>query len=207
NLKNKEIKLLQVAPGRYQASFSASEVGAYLLNVVGYDGKDLLGFTSTGFVVPYSMEYKSLETHTFLLSKIAEITEGEMLRPSGEDKMKIFQHSGKSLKKSTDLSLLLLTLALLLVPLDIALRRVMFGEEKIQAIQNKLEAFKNNLVPKKRTQSAKPAFSRLLIKKREEKMKAAINKEKRKILLEEKEGEIRPASTRRLLDAKKKIRK
>jgi len=122
-----ELLLPQTAPGRYEAEFSPANDGAYFLRVSGGDesGEFELGQTS-GWVLAYSPEYQRLEADPQLMAEIADLTGGRGL--SGEtlkqDPTPIFQHNIAGARVTRPIWSWLLTLAVLLLPLDIAVRRL-----------------------------------------------------------------------------------
>ncbi|HTM09108.1 MAG TPA: VWA domain-containing protein [Verrucomicrobiae bacterium] len=72
----------QIAPGRYEARLSAGQSGAYLLTLhEEKKGAAPSVLATVPFVVPYPREYRELTPNLALLSRIAEETGGELLRP------------------------------------------------------------------------------------------------------------------------------
>lgn len=78
-----EREFKQIAPGRYEASFSASRRGVYLMTISeeGKEGEIASTVTTVPFVAPYPGEYRELKLNTGLLSRLAEETGGELLDP------------------------------------------------------------------------------------------------------------------------------
>ncbi|MFQ5904012.1 MAG: VWA domain-containing protein, partial [Candidatus Binatia bacterium] len=76
----------QIAPGRYEGRFSAAKRGVYLLTIFeeGEKGKEPFAAATVPFIAPYPREYRELKPNTALLSRLAEETGGEVLKP---DKM------------------------------------------------------------------------------------------------------------------------
>jgi hypothetical protein len=77
-LKGQPIELMQVAPGKYEATFEEAEAsGNYFVNL-GYRGADgSHGLISSGVSVPYSDEYRELRSNPASLETIATVTNGE----------------------------------------------------------------------------------------------------------------------------------
>jgi hypothetical protein len=77
DLKGAPIELMQVAPGKYEATFeSAESSGNYFVNL-GYRGAEgTQGVISSGVSVPYSDEYRELKSNPALLETLATVTNG-----------------------------------------------------------------------------------------------------------------------------------
>jgi Ca-activated chloride channel family protein len=121
------ITLQQVAPGRYTGTFSPTTEGAYLIRVAGSepgqpsDAQDAVAQTA-GWVLSYSPEYQTLAADPNFLLRLATITGGGVV---GDDLSDIFKHDLPVPRASTQpVWPLLLLLAVLLLPLDIAVRRL-----------------------------------------------------------------------------------
>jgi hypothetical protein len=74
-----EVQLPQIAPGQYQATLPAVSEGVYTLQVTETDGDGTQASQSSGFVVPYSPEYRDLSTNDRVLSDLAASTGGRVL--------------------------------------------------------------------------------------------------------------------------------
>jgi len=122
-----ELSLSQVAPGRYEASFLPAAEGAYLIRVAGQADDDLndIGQTS-GWVLGYSPEYRQFEGDPRLLNSIAELTGGRDLTAHFDegDFAAVLTHDLPAGEASRPIWPWLLTLAVLLLPFDIAVRRI-----------------------------------------------------------------------------------
>jgi len=119
------VSLSQSASGRYEGNIFAEEVGTYFVNVV----EEIEGQPRTGrihaFTIPYSPEYRSFKTNTYLLRRIASITGGNLISPGDN----IFRKGSRVVHFPKPAWMELLLIALLLFPLDIALRRVYLPED------------------------------------------------------------------------------
>lgn len=124
--------LSQVAPGRYETSFTPTEEGAYLIRVAGSAGASdeeaVVGQTS-GWVLGYSPEYRQFEANPQLLTQVAEITAGRNLAetPTPElpgDITAVFNHNLPSDQTTRPIWPWLMLLAVTLLPFDIATRRL-----------------------------------------------------------------------------------
>lgn len=81
-----KLKLQQTAPGRYEGSFDAPDVGQYIVSIAYRDAQGRRRLHTTGTAVPYSPEYRELEANTATLVRIAETTGGRVLPAlGGED--------------------------------------------------------------------------------------------------------------------------
>ena len=126
DLSSETIRLQQVAPGQYEATFTPGAEGAYFLAIAGEAGEDeapLQVAQRTGWVMSYSPEY-SLDAGTAdldLLNDLAELTGGRSL---AEEPGAAFAHNLALETASTPLWPWLLLAALLILPVDIAVRRL-----------------------------------------------------------------------------------
>ncbi|HEX6384243.1 MAG TPA: VWA domain-containing protein [Anaerolineae bacterium] len=125
--------LQQVAPGRYESSFTPGADGAYFIRVAGTDSGD--GETTvaqtTGWVLGYSPEYRHFETDPQLLERLAEITGGRNL--AGEIAA-VFNHDLPSEAATRPIWPWLTLLAAALLPVDIALRRLVVTRRDLERI-------------------------------------------------------------------------
>ena len=122
-----ELALSQVAPGRYEASFLPAAEGVYMIRVASLSGDDAgdIGQTS-GWVLDYSPEYRHFEGDRRLLNSIAELTGGRDLTLQFDegDFAAVLTHDLPAGKASRLIWPWLLTVAVLLLPVDIAVRRI-----------------------------------------------------------------------------------
>lgn len=136
-LNQYDIELLPTAPGQYVAELDFEQAGAYLARLDVYDVADadagadadadaglvLLGSMTTGFVIPYSPEYKvSVADGGDKLRELAELTGGRIL--SLENPEQVMEGSVQPKRKWYDISHYLLIAALILWLFDIAIRRL-----------------------------------------------------------------------------------
>ncbi|MFQ5409724.1 MAG: VWA domain-containing protein, partial [Anaerolineales bacterium] len=123
------VDLVQVAPGRYEAEFEPAVEGAYLIRVSGTeDGRGLAGQT-TGWVFSYSPEYRTLTADPNALVRLAALTGGGV---AGADPTDAFARAPDVQRTSRPIWPQLLLAAALLLPLDIAVRRLVFSRYDIQ---------------------------------------------------------------------------
>ncbi|MCP4418690.1 MAG: VWA domain-containing protein [Chloroflexi bacterium] len=116
------VTLAQVAPGRYEAQFTPKMDGAYFIRVAGSDGteENVVGQTS-GWVLGYSPEYREFETNPQLLETAAELTGGRDLVGL---ETAVFDHTLPTEATTRPIWTWLTLAAVLLLPLDIAVRRL-----------------------------------------------------------------------------------
>jgi len=129
DLTTSEVQLVQIAPGVYEVPLGEIDPGAYAIRVTQTrPGSTPLGRT-VGLVAPTPAEYRQLGTNEPFLNAVRTTTGGaEVATPADP-----WIHDLRTTSRSTDLWPLLLVLALLLWPLDIALRRVSIGRRELAA--------------------------------------------------------------------------
>ena len=122
NQKTENIQLKQVAPRRYQATVPLWGHGRYHVVAQGLGGerKDL---AFGGFIVPYSPEYLRFRSNHQTLQEVADRTGGRVL--TGDPAKDDIYSRGRAPKRSSKpiFDWLLVALAIL-VPIDVALRRI-----------------------------------------------------------------------------------
>jgi hypothetical protein len=125
------LPLEQTGPGHYDATFPTKEVGPYLMNLTdrGSGQSQALGLS-----VNYSPEFDDAGPNTALLRRLAELGGGKVLDPDTDNP---FTHDRKKTFQPLDLRDWLLKLAILLFPLDVAVRRIQIDrDEWLRADQN-----------------------------------------------------------------------
>jgi len=116
-----EVPLDQVAPGRYQGSFSAEKEGTYLVQVTqANDQGQIVAAQSKGYVMPYSAEYQVLSTNVNLLQQIAAASGGRVLT----DPAQAFNHDLAAAGGAQAFWQYLAAAALVIFLLDVASRRL-----------------------------------------------------------------------------------
>ncbi len=123
------VEMVQVAPGRYEAEFKPAEEGAYLIRVAAETGEAGTAGQTTGWVLSYSPEYRSLSADPNALVRLASMTGG---RVAQADPSVAFDHDLPSQRMANPIWPELLLLAVLLLPLDIAIRRLVFSRCDMQ---------------------------------------------------------------------------
>ncbi|MCR8635478.1 VWA domain-containing protein [Paenibacillus radicis (ex Xue et al. 2023)] len=131
-----ELSLSPTAPGEYESKLAVQKPGVYLAKIDLKDASDKeksLGSFTTGFVIPYSPEYKiNPADPAGKLKQLAELTGGRLL--SLERPEEVFQGEVKPKRQSHDISMPLLIVALLLWLLDIAVRRLSIPWERVAVL-------------------------------------------------------------------------
>jgi hypothetical protein len=117
--RTQALPLIQDAPGHYAATLPASSPGAYRVTFAQYDGSTLLRQATGAIAVPYSAEYAPADPDLALLQAIAAAGNAPTLnRPADA-----FSDDGlPSHPVKREMWPALALLALLLFPLDVALR-------------------------------------------------------------------------------------
>jgi hypothetical protein len=113
------VDLEQVGPGRYVARFPAKQEGVYLVGMAERKGDRVVGSQVAGLVVPYDEELRVLGVDRELLEGLAELTGGGALTAPEE----VFAKARRPFRAAVDLWPWLAALGLVLMLVDIALRR------------------------------------------------------------------------------------
>lgn len=122
-LRREKSLLRQTAPGRYATDFETPRAGAYHLEVALKQNDQVIYRQSRGMMVGYSDELRIRPTNETLLRSIAEASGGTYaLEPEN-----VFDHRHEAAHRPTPLWPYLLTAALVLFVLDVALRRIDFS--------------------------------------------------------------------------------
>ncbi len=136
NMKSLDLSLDQTGPGRYEANFDARQLGTYLVNIqTKREGKTTSQIT--GAVLPYSPEYGKTGTDENLLYRVRQLGGGD--RFDFKDAEKVFTRPRTPARAPRDIWLPLLACAALLFPLDVAVRRLMWGETELQNLRSRFK--------------------------------------------------------------------
>ena len=122
DLKKKQLAVTQTAPGRYELDFPTQDVGPYFLNVMQKQGGEVVNTQVTGTVVSYPQEYLVHNADDALLTQLAAVSGGKF-NVSTED---AFRPPEEQVALRIHLWRPFLMIALFLLLVDIALRRVDF---------------------------------------------------------------------------------
>jgi hypothetical protein len=129
DLRSLTVALQPTAPGRYSGSFQANAEGPYFVTVDAHgDGHAAAG--QAGLDVPYSAEYRATGTDVGFLHELATAGGGSILpTPSAawaDNLQAVYARHG--------IGLWLWVFALLLLPVDIGVRRLVIGRRDLAAI-------------------------------------------------------------------------
>ncbi|HWP61888.1 MAG TPA: glutamine amidotransferase, partial [Candidatus Binatia bacterium] len=159
DLSSTTLDLGQVAPGVYERELGEIAPGAYALRISQTrPGSPALGRT-VGLVAPTPAEYRLLGPNEALLAALRSATGGRPIAEPAE----IWRHDLATTSALTELWPYLLVLALLLWPLDVALRRVSVGRREIADARRWLL----ELPARRRRAAARPAVVADLLAARE----------------------------------------
>jgi hypothetical protein len=147
DLAGASLTLSATGPGRFEGDLPTDQVGSYLLHVSESAGGVVRHTTTSGLVVPYSPEYRELGTDTATLKAIAQAGGGVLLA----DLSQAFRLPVPAVHAARPISEILLVLAILLFPIDVALRRLIFRLEDMPAWRKALQRAPAPAVPAEAT--------------------------------------------------------
>lgn len=129
----------QVAPGRYEAPFVPDQEGAYFIGVAGATRDESSVEASvaqnTGWVLSYSSEYNVNAPDVRFLQEISSITGGTSL---AGDPSKPFIHNLDHEEAATPMWPYLLSLAAILLVMDIAVRRLVINRSELEKVRERV---------------------------------------------------------------------
>lgn len=121
------VQLEQIGPGQYEAAFTPETDGAYFLRIAGDETENSAAVGQTvGWVLGYSPEYASFEPNVPLLQTVADLTGGQDL--TGLETA-VFNHNLPSEPATRPIWSWLTLAAVLLLPFDIAVRRLVITRQ------------------------------------------------------------------------------
>ncbi|MEK6322800.1 MAG: VWA domain-containing protein [Acidobacteriota bacterium] len=126
DLSATDITLDQTAAGRYEGDFAATARGAYLVSVSEDDGQTA---TTAGAVNSYSPEFNIASQDVDLLARVSEMTGGRMIGAGAASPDLFKPPSTKTIPHEIWETLMLA--ALILLPIDIGVRRVLVTREQL----------------------------------------------------------------------------
>lgn len=112
--------LTQQGPGRYEGTFDTPEIGSYIATIAETDGAGATRVSSSGFSIAYPPEYRAYRTNRPLLERLAKAGRGEVLTDPARA-VRPVSEPGFSVQ---ELWPTLVLLAALLLPIDVAARRI-----------------------------------------------------------------------------------
>lgn len=122
-----ELVLPQSGPGSYSAEAPAAATGPYVVGVTAQGPEGMAARQTVGFSVDYPPDYADTEPDERLLASLAQQTGGQVL----ENLTEVFTPPPTAPRRHTDIWRLLLWLAALLLPLDVAVRRLVLRREDL----------------------------------------------------------------------------
>ncbi|MBN1517466.1 VWA domain-containing protein [Candidatus Sumerlaeota bacterium] len=126
DLRPIDVTVRQTAAGRYEGEFEADQVGTYLVKMNPKGSRQVL---TGGFSMSYSPEFQDWKSNEPLLQSIAEISGGRVLKTEGslaDAAGAVFDKASlPPARRNEPLWPLTMLLALMLVPADIFVRRVL----------------------------------------------------------------------------------
>jgi hypothetical protein len=122
-LRQEKSTLKQVAPGRYLANLATAKPGAYHMDIALNRDNQVVYRQSRGMTVGYSDELRIRPTNEKLLRSIADTSSGTFSPYPAQ----LFSDDGRTATRPTPLTSALLTTAVLLLVIDVALRRIDFS--------------------------------------------------------------------------------
>ncbi len=131
-----ELSPSQSAPGRYEATFRAREIGAYMVSVVDRTaGSSAQGSQDvTGIALSYPVEFKPSGKGPSLIKQLVETTRGRILE--GENELEgVFSHNLEPHHAVIPIWQSLIWFVAVLLPADIALRRIALSAEQWESAQ------------------------------------------------------------------------
>ena len=131
NGEAQSVTFTQTAPGRYESEFIPKEQGVYLIHFSGKTdaGGESASFAeTTGWALSYSPEYQRIDPNPDLLLRLSALANGQVASPLPAD---VFTHDLKATRASQPIAPWLLLIAALLLPFDIAVRRLIITKHDL----------------------------------------------------------------------------
>jgi Ca-activated chloride channel family protein len=131
NGEAQSVTFTQIAPGRYESTFTPKEQGIYLIRFSGKTdaGGETASFAkTTGWALSYSLEYQRIDSNPDLLLRLSALAGGQVASPLPAD---VFTHDLKATHASHPIAPLFLLIAALLLPFDIAARRLIITTQDL----------------------------------------------------------------------------
>ncbi|HLF03454.1 MAG TPA: VWA domain-containing protein, partial [Anaerolineales bacterium] len=144
-------EMVQVAPGRYEANFTPTQQGAYLIRVAGNEGANVSIGETAGWVLSYSPEYRLPDFPDTGLKTLADLVEiTGACKPTDDPQLvdcfidkpqESFDHNLLARNVTSPVWPYLLLLAVLLLPFDIAIRRLVISRYDLQRAATRIKTF------------------------------------------------------------------
>jgi hypothetical protein len=130
------VALAETAPGRFEGDVPTTEVGPYLMRVEVSAGSRLLDAATTGAAIAYSPELRFVGTDLPFLHEVASAGGGVVLASARE----ALSEPVPPVNMTQSLAEWLLVLAAVLLPVDVAVRRLVIGRGKPVFVEAPLSA-------------------------------------------------------------------
>ncbi|HKW06778.1 MAG TPA: VWA domain-containing protein [Candidatus Dormibacteraeota bacterium] len=147
DLSGTALTLTATGPGRFEGDLPTDQVGSYLLRITQAAGGVVRHSNTFGLVVPYSPEYRDLGTDPNTLRAIAAAGGGTLL----DDPSRVFDLPVPPASAAVPIDELLLVLAILLFPVDVALRRLILRAQDLPAWREALRRQPARAIPAEAT--------------------------------------------------------
>jgi len=128
--RSSSLTLQPTAPGQYEADVPASATGAYLVGIRAHGTSGAAPSLRTSFVVPYAPEYRATGLNSHLVGDAAAAGDGALMQESAAGQS--FADNLAPVYAPLPLATWLLLLALLLLPVDVAARRLLVGPAEVR---------------------------------------------------------------------------
>jgi secreted protein with Ig-like and vWFA domain len=142
------VDLQQVAPGRYQAALPAGQPGAYWAGILAIPpdsaSPEATLKDTAGWVQSYSPEYHNLQPEPQALARLSAMAGGGVIQ---DDAQSIFSHDLAATSASRPVWPWLLAAAAILLPLDVAVRRLALSRQDLSRFRERLS---DRLIPARR---------------------------------------------------------
>jgi hypothetical protein len=186
--EGKTIVLRQEGLGRYIGRFPITETGVYWLAVTERDERGQLRVYGTGFAVPYPPEYRFTRTNLPLLRRLSELTDGRF-NPS-PDTVFAMPKTAPQAATETDIWQWCVMAALMLLLMDIAVRRLVIGVP--EAVAGLAKVLTWRWVWRRRRVAVPETVARLRVAK--QRARASVKTSERTEELATPTGRIQPAA-------------
>lgn len=208
DLSTNNLTLDQTAPGQYEGDFDARARGAYLVTISENNGANKV---TAGVVNSYSPEFNITGADEAVLSRVSEITGGRSI--TGDEGSDLFANRPS---KTTSYAIwqTLMLAALILLPFDIGIRRVLIDREQLAVARKRFSSMlhqaprRSGAEPSVSIEKLKDARSRVVLGSTDHKTTSVISetdsrKDEESVISPEPETSAAPLVSK-LLDAKRK---
>ncbi|MFQ5460657.1 MAG: VWA domain-containing protein, partial [Anaerolineae bacterium] len=136
------VPLEQSAPGEYSGVAELPAEGAYLVRIVARSGGNIVGTQTAGFVVPYSPEFATVASEPTdpRAYRLAELTGGRIITDPAAAFAPV-----EGIRQARDVWPWLLLVAVVLLPVDVGVRRLKFKRADFAAARAWLAAIPGRL--------------------------------------------------------------